>query len=199
MHPGLLCLAVRELLVDHFASYARLPLSNDVIKVMPDGKPPAYQGDWFIAVYGTDWSAVNDDVNRGLDYYLGVSCTLTRRMPYVPQDKRGPEIYAKDYVGMSAVCLRIIRAVALKTELFVKLQDLDEFQTYSDEENSYASLVGNTYEYLRFQRCDPAPVPVGGDWFSAKNEHLADEAGETIMGYTMTVDFGKSRCGVLVS
>jgi len=195
MHTGLLCVAVRDLLRDWFKDNPRCPLSSDVIHVTPDEKPFPYSGDTFIAVYGSTWSPVNDDVNVALDYMLGVTCTLTVRTAYVPNNKLGLEVYAKQYLGMSATCVEIMRAVSQNTTLFSKLAANKEYQYYSTPDDN-GFVIGQLFEYLRYQGTDATPNPVYAEHFTAKNEHLMDDAGLAIMGYTMSVRFGKARCGI---
>lgn len=199
MHPGLLCTAVRNLLVTGFSAYSRLPLTADQIQITPSpGKPFAFSGEWFVAVHGNDWSSDNDDTNRGLDYRLGVSVTVTKRTANVPYMKRGTDVYAAAYVGLSAVCLKVIQFTANKTTLFTELAGLDEYKYWTDSENDGENLQGQLYEYLRFLRCDSSAVEVYDDWFSAVNQNVdSDGYGEKVMGHTMTVELGRARCGLI--
>lgn len=194
MHTGLVSLAVRDLLRDSFLNYVRFPLKANQIEVMPDIRPAPFQGNYFISVYGNDWSSVEDDTNVGLDYQLGVSCSLTFRSPTYPMKTQGIELYAKQFAGMSSVCLKIAKTVSQNTSIAARMSAFEEYLDYQDSSDS--TYVGQMFEYLRFQGCDPNPIPVYSDHFSAKNEHLSDEAGEAIMGYVMTVRFNRARCGI---
>ena len=192
MHMGYLVRAVRDVIRDALDSDSFV-LGNwrdDEIDIMPDGKPPPWIGDKFIAVYGTDWAPAVDDTNVGLDAYLGVACTLTYRSPRVPQSKIGNVLYADLSTGMSEVCWRIMKSVAMQgsstTEvpLFTKLAAIPGFTA-----NSFS-------EYLRWKSTDPSPVPVYAEWFTAVNQNLDDPLGLDVMGYTMTVRFGDARTGL---
>lgn len=194
MHPGMLTTVVRSLLVSWFRDNVRCPISEGCIEVMPDGRPATYSGDFFIAIYASDWSSVNDDTNVGLDYSMGVTCNITQRTTSVPNWSVGKSSYAKAYNGLSATCLEVIRAVSQKTAIYAELKKLPEYLYYDNED----AFIGQMFEFLRFQSADPNPIPVYADHFRAKNEHLADEAGESIMGYTMSVTFGKARCGIVL-
>lgn len=194
MHTGLLCMAVRDTLRDALEDYARTPFRREEIEIMPDEKPPARCGEKFISVYGNDWSADEDDNNVGLNYLMGVSCTLTFRTTVYPQTHKGPEAYAKMFTGMASVCLKIAKEVSQYVNLFSRLQEYDEFLEYYDPTNDV--YVGNVFEYLRFQNCDPNPIPVYADHFSAENE--SGVGGEQIMGHIMTVTFGRARAGLIL-
>jgi len=198
MHPGLACVVIRDMLRDAFADYASFPLESHQIEVMPDNRPPPSCGDRFIAVYGDDWNPVTDDANTGLDYYLGVSCTLTIRSPKYPTWERGKSLYAKEYTGMGSVCLKIMTTVSQEVSFLTRIHALDEYvNEFYDETNDL--YVGQVYEFPRWLGTDPSPVPAYADHFRATNEHLQDQGGESIMGYTMTVRFGKIRCSTIIT
>ena len=191
MHIGYLVLAVRNLLREKLceASFPERPFAEAEIEVSPGGRPMSWSGERFIGVYGSNWSPAQADSNIGLDAYLGVSCTLTYRSPAIPQRKTGPHLYADLQRGMAAVCWEIAKVVSMTSgsttdvPLYTKLEELDGYEQYS------------IFEYLRWMGTDPEPVPQYADWFSAKNEHLLDPMGTSIMGYSMTVRFGQARGG----
>jgi len=198
MHPGMLCTVVRTVLRSWFKDNIRCPINLESIEIMPDEKPTTFSGDTFISIYGSDWSPVTDDVNVAMDYYLGVTCTITRRTTAVPMWQVGPSSYAKAYDGLSATVVEIMRALSHKTSVLQALWQLPEYKFYAGDMTDpiRANVIGELFEFLRFQGADANPQPVFADHFRAKNEHLAAEAGESIMGYTMSVTFGKARCGI---
>lgn len=196
MHPGMLCEVVRGTLVTSFQDYIRFPLTADQILVMPDEKPPPFSGEHFISVYGNDWSAVTRDANVGLDYNIGVSCTVTYRSTKYPSWKKGDSMYGKVFSGMSSICLRIMEAISQRIAVQTLIATNEEYLTYHDPANSIYN--GMMFEYLRFQNCDPRPIPVYADHFSAMNEHQNDVMGESVMGYMMTVNFGEARFGIVL-
>lgn len=191
MHIGYLVLAVRDVLRNNLnaENFAVEPFEPDEIEVTPDGRPPAYMGRRFIGVYGNNWSAMTEDSNTALDPVMGVTCVYTVRSPIYTQKKTGTVLYAEVLTGMTAVCWQIMKTVSMvggatdKIPLFDALNRYDGYQEFS------------IYEYLRWQSTDAMPQPVYDDWFTAQNEHLEDEAGMRIMGYTMSVRFGGARGG----
>ncbi len=189
MHPGYLTIACRELLRDYLRSDATtaildLPFVDEEIQVTPKGRPPAVMGDKFIGIYASSWEPALVDANVAIDAYLGVSCVLTFRSTVYPQEQL-EELYADVTVGMSAVCLKIMQCLAQNTSLYTELAELTNYSTYW------------TFEFLRWMGTDAEPVEVYEDWFSAKDEHLLDPMGQSIMGYTMTVRFGQARAGLI--
>ena len=189
MHIGYLTLAVRDVLRNALSpeNYQDVGFENCEIEVMPDGKPPPFVGDKFISVYGSDWSPAIEDNNVALDAYLGVTCQLTYRTAYVPPDAVGTHSYANVQLGMTEVCWRIMKALSMQSgsETDVPLYTaLTKITGYAP--NSFV-------EYLRWAGTDAAPIPVYGDWFSGVNEHLNDENGLSMVGYTMSVRFSKAR------
>lgn len=191
MHIGYLVLAVRDVLRENLnaENFAVEPFEIDEIEVTPDGRPPAYMGKRFIGVYGNNWSAMVEDSNTALDAVMGVTCVYTVRSPVYPQKKTGTHLYAQVLTGMAAVCWQITKTVSMvggatdKVPLFDALKNQDSYQQFS------------IYEYLRWQSTDAMPQPIYDDWFTARNEHLEDESGTRIMGYTMSVRFGGARAG----
>jgi hypothetical protein len=191
MHIGYIVLAVRDVLRENLNAekFAVEPFEADEIEVTPDGRPPAYMGKRFIGVYGNNWSAMTQDANTGLDATLGVTCVYTVRSPIFPQKKTGTDLYAQVLTGMASVCWQITKTVSMvggsttKIPLFDALKRYDEYDEFS------------IFEYLRWQSTDAMPQPVYDDWFTARNEHLEDESGMRIMGYTMSVRFGGARGG----
>jgi len=187
MDPGILSLAVRDLLRDHFSgdNFPLAPFAPEDIEVLPGPNPPPYVGNRFIAVYGSQWDPASPDVNVAIDGYLGVSCTLTVRSPTFPLSVQGVQLYAKEVTGMSRICYEITKAVTMKPDLYTRLAE-------------YSSYDSSVFEYLRWQGTDPAPIRVNADHFGAYNEHVENDLnGTQTMGYTMTVRFGNARMGHL--
>jgi len=189
MHPGYLTIACRELLRDYLKAGATtaiidMPFVDEEIQITPRGKPPAVMGDKFIGIYANSWEPAVLDSNVAIDAHLGVSCVLSVRSSIYPQEKL-EELYADVSVGMSAVCLKIMQCLAQNTALYTKLGELTDYASYW------------TFEYLRWTGTDAEPQEAFEDWFSAKDEHLLDPAGQGIMGYTMTVRFGNARAGLI--
>ena len=189
---GLLCNACVELLQEAFDQTAspRLYFPREVIKIMPDSKPPPYEGDYFLAVYGSSFGSALDDGNVSLDAYMGISVTLTLRTPKYPMGKIGSEAYAKAYRGMSSIMWKIMKTLDKKPALLTKVAAYEEYDLIRDE-------GGQLFEYLRWANTDAAPLPVYDEHFSAYNEHLNDQAGLAIMGHTMTANFDRARAGNL--
>lgn len=189
MHIGYLTLACRDMLRDYLRATATtaipdLAFVDEEIQVTPQGRPPAVAGDKFIGIYGSSWEPAVLDSNVAIDAYMGITCVLTVRSPIYPQEKL-EEMYADVTVGMSAVSVAIMKALAQNANLYTYLAAYVDYKTYW------------TFEYLRWLGTDPEPAQVGDEWFSAKDEHLLDPAGQGIMGYTMSVRFGQARAGMI--
>lgn len=189
MHIGYLTLACRDILRDYLRGDAStaipdLAFVDEEIQVTPQGRPPAVAGDKFIGIYGTSWEPAVVDSNVAIDAYMGVACVLTIRSSIYPQEKL-EELYADVTVGMSAVCVAIMQALAQNPNIYTYLSNYVNYKSYW------------TFEYLRWLGTDAEPFQVGDDWFSAKDEHLSDPMGQSIMGYTMSVRFGQARAGMI--
>lgn len=189
MHMGYLTLAARDVLRSALSpeNYQDVGFEDCEIDVMPDGKPPPFVGDKFIAVFGSEWSPAIEDQNVAIDAYLGITCQLTYRTAYVPPDALGTHTYANVQLGMTEVCWRIMKALSMQAgstvdvPLYTALTKITGYAPYS------------FVEYLRWSGTDPAPIPVYADWFSGVNEHQEDDNGLAIVGYTMSVRFSKAR------
>jgi len=189
MHIGYLTLACRDLLRDYLrygGTYAiqDLPFVDEEIQVMPEGRPPAVAGDKFIGIYGSSWEPAVMDSNVAIDAYMGINCTISVRSTIYPQEKL-EDLYADVSVGMSAIAVAIMKSLAQNTAIYTYLSSYTNYQTYW------------TFEYLRWLGTDPEPQERGDEWFTAKNQHLLDPAGQDIMGYIMTVRFGQARAGMI--
>jgi hypothetical protein len=191
MHIGYLVLAVRDVLRERLSrdGLPFKPFDREEIEVSPDGRPPAYMGSRFIGVYGSQWSPAVEDSNVGLDALMGVSCTYTVRSPVFPQKKTGPVMYAEVLSGMCSVCWEVAKAVSMTGDSLTEIPLYEALAKYPDY------VPYSIFEYLRWEGCDPSPSPVTDEWFTARNEHLMDENGLSIVGYTMTVRFGGARGG----
>lgn len=189
MHIGYLTLACRDLLRDYLKADGTnaildLPFIDEEIQVMPEGRPPAVAGDKFIGIYGSSWEPAVFDSNVAIDAYLGVTCVISVRSTIYPQEKL-EDLYADVSVGMSAIAVAIMKSLAQNTALYTYLGQYVDYKTYW------------TFEYLRWAGTDPEPQERGDEWFSAKNQHLLDPAGQDIMGYTMAVRFAQARAGMI--
>lgn len=189
MHIGYLTLACRDMLRDYLRGNAAtaipdLAFIDEEIQVTPQGRPPSVAGDKFIGIYGSAWEPAVLDSNVAIDAYMGITCVLTVRSTIYPQEKL-EELYADVTVGMSAVCVGIMKALAQNANLYTYLGQYIDYKTYW------------TFEYLRWIGTDPEPLQVGDEWFTAKDEHLSDPSGQGIMGYMMSVRFGQARAGMV--
>ena len=185
---GILCEACVEVLRDAFdpVTNARQPLHRELIDVMPDEKPPPFIGDYFLAVYGSDFSSPLEDANMALHASMSISVTLTMRSTPIPMDQMGRQLYVKRWTGMSSIMWKVMRTLDKNINIFAIIAAHPEFAVLYDE-------GARAFEFLRWRSTDANPRPAYQEHFSATNEHLEDESGTGIMGYTMTANFGGFR------
>lgn len=61
----------------------------------PGGKPAPFAGQWFCSVWSSSENN-NDDRPEGLDETFSIKVTLTFRMAWAPQDRRGDQMVEQD-------------------------------------------------------------------------------------------------------
>lgn len=93
--------AVRDLL------RAKFPFKEDMCDVMIDGMPPAYHGDRFVVIHGTQWTPGPFQPEQGLDEFLGFTVTITFAIGVAPQDERARELVYKECDGIEQWARRI--------------------------------------------------------------------------------------------
>lgn len=149
-------------------------------RVMRGPQPPARCGDIFLSIYALSWTPGDPDWNRGLDEYYGVACCISQRIPFLPDDERGEELYIKHGTGIETLARRIMTAIHQNIDVMGSANSL------------IADSANRIIEPLRWQTTDSQPVEVGPEWFSA--ETRTDRTGSTpIAGWTMTVNFDRAR------
>src|SRR5262249_40579634 len=90
---------------------ARLGLDSDSCEIGFSGKPKPSCGELYVAIHPLPTRMIVDgDVGVGKSY--GGRVTITRRLGYSPDDRRGIEIWLKDDEGVEAIAEVIIRELA---------------------------------------------------------------------------------------
>jgi hypothetical protein len=171
-----LLLATRERL------RAGLPLPPRECDVMPDGRPPAYAGEVFVAVHpGGISTAAGVDDDLALDEVYALVVTLTLRAAWLPRDRQGEFQTALAGAGLYA---RAERARALLHMSYAVL-DLANFgQAYS-----IGSGENGFHHPLVSEGCGP-PEEKGPEWFDAVSEGAG---GDPPAGWALAWRFGGAR------
>lgn len=175
MSLSALLIAVRNKLRVHLEDY----VPDNMIHVMPDGRPSPNCGQRFVAVYGSSWSPRSEDadMNIGVAEEYGVVCTLSVRSPVVPQDDIGDELYVHQSQGMETICRKIREAIHQQYDV------VNDANTMTIENHGIL-------EYLRWKGTDASPRPVGPEWFYALDSPGVDSWEYAQSGLAMDVRFG---------
>lgn len=64
---------------------------GETVGIQPDGRPPPFAGQHYIAIYGGGWQTQGGEPS-GDDRAYSLMLSLTHKMGYAPQDRRGTEI-----------------------------------------------------------------------------------------------------------
>lgn len=145
--------------------------------VMFDGQPAPGCGEWFYAVHAGEWRGDSGSGDH-LSELIGINVTVTRRVGFAPQDRWGPEAWAKASTGLDEK-LRTIVATVHKSYAIL---------------NAANTLIGNTPKWgfdepLMFLS-GGKPEPKGPDWFSAEEAQTGKVANA---GIAQTLTFGGAR------
>ncbi len=136
----------------------RLKLNLDATNcgVRYNKKPPPTCGELYLSIYGAGISAIQPDLNTGIDIGFSVGLTLTRRTGYNPYDCIDEEAYLADVAGMEAM---LWKATGWLHQNFDLLGSLNaELATRNASALSYI-------EPLRFKYMDEVPTVVNEAWF----------------------------------
>jgi hypothetical protein len=129
-------------------------------EVMPDGKPQAKAGNYFVAICQGPSSCRS---MNSLDEYFSFALTLSMRVT-VPQDRIGDQLLARKLaaeIGFNA------RANALAVALHMDWLLLQAANTLLVEMNPQAVEVYGFCEPAHFAGMD-VPSLIGGEWFGGK-------------------------------
>lgn len=157
-----------------------LNLNESECEMTFDGQPFPIAGEQFIAVWPGDWAG-NQSEDADLTEVYGAMVTVTRRLGYSPEDRWGPEVWAKANKGVEAVCRRVI----------VNLHGEQNNAAILNRANSLlpAPADGGTYwgfsEKLVF-RGGGRPEKKGASWFSARDKRTGRQAN---VGIAQTLAF----------
>ena len=161
MSLGRLLIATR----DHLRS--ELDLGDLECNVMPGPEPPPSCGQRFVSVYGSNWSAVSDDIQADLGVHesYDIVCAVTFRSSYVPFDKLGESLYTKRLVGIEDFCRKVMGKVHRNQTILQNVNSMIE--------DDHTSSSGGMLEQLRWVSTDPTPLPVTGTWFNSDEPSAA--------------------------
>jgi hypothetical protein len=148
---------------------------------MSDGKPPAFTGPLFVAVWPGRWQG---NYVEGLAEEFGCNATVSLRASDVPADAIGEEVWAKDTEGMEAVLRKILVAV---------FSDRDTSLTDKSVLNRANVYIGSTANGIveKLQLLDGGrPEEKGAEWFTARG---AGRQATSAAGLAQTISFGGAK------
>lgn len=152
-----------------------------VCEVMFDGMPQPMAGEWFYAVHPGEWTGTSEDAD--LQEQIGIYVTVTRRLGGVPQDRWGPEVWAKALDGLDVNLRKIVRAIHRSYDV---LNAANQLILDSDNGVTQWGFV----EPLSFLN-GGNPTARMQEWFSA--EQLTTGGKFANAGVSQTLTFGKAK------
>lgn len=157
----------------------KLNLDEHHCEVQPDGKPPAFSGQVYVAVHPGELTLVPPDAEAWLAS-VGICVTVTMKAGKLPADRFGTDLVAlvSDSAAPAAMA---ITQLSEKVAKFLHL-------SYTALENALAYLEPNTQgftEPLRMQSLG-RPAAKGPDWFgSEQRQAVAAGWAQEIRFYAM--------------
>lgn len=147
-----------------------LSLTERNCEIMPDGQPPAFSGELYIAVHPGDF--YNDSLTS-LDETYSVYVTITRRADYSPHDRLGTQLLTH-LDGLYG------RAEAVRAIVHM------DYSIINAANSIIGPLRNGFVEPLSFQNCTYLGVK-GPDWFNAEGSD------DTPTGLAVQLTFGGAR------
>ena len=151
--------------------------------VRPDGAPDPASGEVFVAVHPLGFRNTDDGAHR-LDEEVEVGVTLTMRSGWLPVDRFGPELVAKDNTGLYA------RAEAIRALCHM------DYTAINNANTAIGAGENGFVEPLKFRSCSAVrpQLPV---WFSAEgtslNERQVKSHVDATCGMSVELTFGGAR------
>lgn len=139
----------------------RLHLKPAECEVMPDERPPPSSGDLFISVHPLGWSPGDTNDSLVIDEVYQVGITICRRIRPLPHDRVFDSVFVTRVRGIEDLARKVISALH------------HNWDVISDANNLIAAWGGSGYniiEPLRWQGCDPSPVPRDASWLFQDHE-----------------------------
>lgn len=121
-----------------------------------DGRPLPMSGESFIAIHPGSWT---NDTPECLDERYGIQITVTVRLPRVPQDRWGPELFTKAAEGLDA----LLEKIRVKAHMNYTLMDRANVIIGA---TGLLPTANGFIQPLCF-RDGGQPMPKGPNWFAA--------------------------------
>lgn len=160
--------------VDHLRNY--MQTNEYYIRLMPDGRPAAGAGEWFVSVFPSSWT-FPEIQDRKLEEEYGITCTVTKRISANPWTDVG----ATQYVSDSQSIVNIIRQIILAVHNNYTIMSNIQYEMADDYP------IGTA---LKAQNVDPSPRVVDGLWFWTDDIEPSEYELRNRYGLVMSVTFG---------
>ena len=139
------------------------------------GQPPANSGEYYFAVYPTQWDQGPDVMMQAIDEVYGYAVAITQRTGRIPPDRYASELITKTTEGLFYFARKVMTSLDSNRIAIMSAANVGISNGYP------------IYEPARWQNTDPSPESVGPEWFSAQpNSNLA-------YGHVLRVYFGGAR------
>lgn len=121
-------------------------------------EPAPVCGELFIRIHPGAWDCLTSEAGGDLDESFGLQITVSRRLPYSPQDREGVEVLLKETDGLVEKAALIRKQVHMSYDLV-------------NAANTILGVSVNGFvEPLRF-RSASIPAVRSADWFSAEDDN----------------------------
>jgi len=158
-------------------------------RVMPDARPTARCGQEFIAIFGSSHRPRDSYITKAIEETYGITVAITRKIGVIPADHRGELGWVEDENLYNLAW----HSVEKRSREVIKIIDKN-YQLLRDADSLFDNDWGFT-EPLVWSGCDPVPIQVGSDHFSAYHEGISshefslEEEGDKVYGLLMQVYF----------
>lgn len=155
------------------------------IGIQEDGQPPPGMGaSLYISVHPLRWKPTTSrEIIQGLDESYAIGVTITKRISYVPEDRKNEEVFLKSLVGFEKLSRRIMVAVHQNWDVIERANNYIISQKTDDLE------IDPVMEWLRWESTQEVPTPRDGTWlWETREEFIPRVASETV-----TIVFSEAR------
>lgn len=119
-------------------------------------KPPPISGNRYVAIYGTEIAAIEEDLNTGIDIGYSIGITVTQRIEYNPYDMLDTQLFLKDSAGMEVILYKCCAYLH---------QNFDLLGLFNNSIRLLYASAPAYIEPLRFRYMDATPTIVTERWF----------------------------------
>lgn len=159
--------------------------------------PPPTAGELYVALFlsSVEVGPLSRESDRTIDEVIGFTITITRRIGYVPSDRRTSHIIVETDLSETSVdeprqtsmekLARQIVAVVLKNRHDLCLEANALLQTLTERSGTIDN--GLFVEPVRWLGTDAEPRDVGPDWFTANPDDTS------ACGFALDIRFGELR------